>query len=350
MHVLLEGVVPHEITYVLHSFIYVNAYFTLEWLNTAIKGFQYSYLHSSAKPEEIDKNHLQGPGTIKQTAAAMLTLMFILPVLIAHKVPEDDAHWKNTLRLLQIVIFSTSTYCSKETVLFLRTMIAEYLHNFKTLYPRASFTPKMHYMIHLPTQMFKFGPLRHHWCMRFEGKNGYFSNKRYKNFKNLPLSLANRHQLYMAYMQTGNEGNPSKLYLNAGDIVGKGRELNLQDVYPDLCGQFQNTVGYETDMVTIKGMEYRPGCAIVLDYDDDDQPRFAILHHIIIINDVKYFILQRVETEFGLHILSYVVTYLQHKVIIPYKTLKFKWPLSVYTYKGKRVVMNANSHTYAFPF
>ena len=50
----------------------------------------------------------------------------------------------------------------------MQILIAEHLHNFKILYPRASFIPKMHYMLHLPSQMREFGPLRHHWCMRFD--------------------------------------------------------------------------------------------------------------------------------------------------------------------------------------
>ena len=64
----------------------------------------------------------------------------------------------------------------------MQILIAEYLHNFKILYPRASFIPKMHYMLHLPSQMREFGPLRHHWCMRFEGKNGFFAGKKVQKF------------------------------------------------------------------------------------------------------------------------------------------------------------------------
>jgi len=57
-----------------------------------------------------------------------------------------------------------------ETAGLLRVLVAEYLYEFQRLYPRASFIPKMHYMIHLPHQMAKYGQLRHTWCMRFEGK------------------------------------------------------------------------------------------------------------------------------------------------------------------------------------
>ena len=39
------------------------------------------------------------------------------------------------------------------------------------------------------------GPMVSTWCMRMEGKNSYFKKiSRIGNFKNLPLSIAKRHQ------------------------------------------------------------------------------------------------------------------------------------------------------------
>ncbi|XP_006814527.1 uncharacterized protein LOC102801076, partial [Saccoglossus kowalevskii] len=312
MHVLLEGVVPHELSHVLFRFIFVQSLFTLKWFNSAIRGFPYSYLHSSSKPEPIEKKHIDGCGTIKQSASAMLTLVHILPVIIGHRIPLDDVYWKNTLRLVQIVLFCTSSYCTRDTAMYLKNLIAEYLYNFKSLYPKASFIPKMHYMVHLPTQMLMYGPLRHHWCMRFEGKNGYFTNKRYKNFRNIPLTLASRHQMYMAYMQAGHEGGRSSSFLYAGDKVGSGVEITFGEVYPELLQAFcQLTMVcvekvYQTSFVAIHGNEYRRGCALVINYDEDI-PVFGILFDIIVLDHVKYFILEEVEAEFNGHILVYAI-------------------------------------------
>jgi len=136
---------------------------------------------------------------MKQTAAAMLTLCHILPLLLGPHVPAGNPYWTNWLRLLRIVILCTSTYSSVETADLLQVIIAEYLHEFQRLYPQASFTPKMHYLIHLPDQMIRYGPLRHLWCMRFEGKNGFFKAKKWINFTNVPYSLAWYHQIHMLY-------------------------------------------------------------------------------------------------------------------------------------------------------
>ena len=209
MHVLLEGVVPLELSHILFHYVYIRRYFSLKWLNSAIAGYRYSYLLKSAKPEMIDKCHIDGKGGLKQTAASMLTLCEILPFIIAEKVPVGDEHWLNTVRLLQIVLVCTSPICTRQTASALRILVAQYLTAFKRLYPKTSFTPKMHYMIHFPQQMLLYGPLRHHWCMRFEGKNCLLGNVRYKNFKNIAFTVPKRHQLQMAFHQTSQTGGRS---------------------------------------------------------------------------------------------------------------------------------------------
>ena len=243
----------------------------------------------------------------------MLTICHVLPFIIGNKVPENERNWMNALRLIQIIIFSTSTYCSNDTIIFLQTLIAEYLTNFKFLYPKASFIPKMHYMIHLPSQMRAYGPLRHQWCMRFEGKNGYLSNKKYKNFKNLPLTLAKRYQLHIAYNQFGSEQGRSLNYLYSGDQLMDGSESDIRTVYPDLAERFmelsssQSAVVYTCKSVSIHGKLYKRGCGLVLDYNENDEPQFSILLDIAVVKHVKYFIVEKLHANFCLHILSYVV-------------------------------------------
>ena len=356
MHVLLEGVALHGLSQALFHFIYVGRYFTLGWLNTCLKGFHYSYLHSHSKPAPIEKQHIDGTGSLKQTASGIMTLLQTLPFLIGTKIIEGDEHWINLLRLIQISVFSTSTYCSEDTVMYLKILVASYLHNFKKLYPMASFIPKMHYLTHFPSQMQLFGPLRHQWCMRFEGKNGFFSDRRYKNFKNLPFSLAKRHQLYMAHKQSGSTNGRNPNYVYEGDSVASGSIVNFPDVLPHLVHvmhQLAPGAGdevYMTHSATIHGKEYRKGCCLVLDYVDGDEPIFAMLESVVVIDHVKYFIVAHMEAEFHLHILSYSLVPANRTDMLPFSRLKFKWPLSVYTHEGKDVVMNTNTHTYAYPF
>ena len=165
MHVLLEGMVKYEMAMALYYSIHVKKFFTLKWVNTAIKGFRYSYIHLSRKPLPFDKRHLEGPEPVKQTAAAMLTLCEVFPLIIGQKIPEQNDVWINFLRLIHIVLLCTSPFCARSTASILRIFISQYLDSFHRLYPKTAFTPKMHFCIHFPRQMLQYGPLRHHWCM-----------------------------------------------------------------------------------------------------------------------------------------------------------------------------------------
>ena len=52
----------------------------------------------------------------------------------------------------------------------------------------------------------RYGPLVRSWCMRFEGKHNYFKDlaHRVKCFKNIPKSLASRHQRLVCYQFASN--------------------------------------------------------------------------------------------------------------------------------------------------
>ena len=228
MHVLLEGIVPRALGYLLFNLVYVKKRFTLQYLKDKVRSFPYSYLHGSSKPEDtFEKGDIEGSAKVKQSASAMLTLCHILPLAIGSKIPENDLDWVNFLRLIQIVVLCTSTYCSKDTPFLLRIIIAQYLRSHNTLYPKASFTPKMHFLVHFPLQMEMFGPLRHVWCMRFEGKNSFFKMRKLKNFKNLPYSLSRHHQLYMCMKQVGSNGEKTANFLYEGDIVTEGERNSV---------------------------------------------------------------------------------------------------------------------------
>lgn len=62
-------------------------------------------------------------------------------------------------------------------------------------------TPKVHMMLHYPSLILQFGPLRQLWCMRFEGKHAYFKRIAHTmcNFKNPCLSLSLRHQMFVCW-------------------------------------------------------------------------------------------------------------------------------------------------------
>ena len=68
----------------------------------------------------------------------------------------------------------------------------------------------------------RFGPLRHHWCMRCEAKNSQLKQFVGRNFKNLPKTVADRHQYFMCMQLLSPPGVEATNFLYRGDEIHKG--------------------------------------------------------------------------------------------------------------------------------
>ena len=317
MHIFMEGVIPYELSLMLFNFVYVEHHFNLKFLNNRIKSFPYTYLHNKDVPEVIDKNHVLC-GKLKQTAVAVMTLCYTLPFMVGHLIPSGNEMLLNFLRLEKIMLPCTSPYCNTETVAILKLMIKVHHMWFVRLYPKESITPKMHYMLHLPQQMLMFGPLRATWCMRFEAKHNCFKGKKWKNFKNLPLSVSMFHQKLMCSRHISGLGQPNENLLYAGDEVKVRSQGMFSRTYPNLFDSFRHLcIDFPTDPepwvyfgkeITILGQRYKPGCALVTGYDNDDIPQMAKLRDIVIYNDTKYLIVDVMDVcDYNEHLIAYVL-------------------------------------------
>ena len=70
--------------------------------------------------------------------------------------------------------------------------------------------PKQHYLIDIPSTITILGPMVRSSCFSFESAHSYFKDlARKNNFKNLPLSLAKRHQFNECCNLRDPEANPS---------------------------------------------------------------------------------------------------------------------------------------------
>ena len=146
----------------------------------------------------------------------------VLPLIVGDYVPEDDQYWKNYLQLMQIVDILFSPTTTNEQVSYLRALIHDHHEVFCKLYPGHSVIPKMNFMVHTPRLLFQYvhvllmcsvykivhasfltsyGPLVHHWTMRYEAKHSYSKRiaQSMGNYINLPYSLAIRHQHLECY-------------------------------------------------------------------------------------------------------------------------------------------------------
>ena len=206
----------------------------------------------------------------------------------------------------------------------------------------------MHYLVHLVDDMKTFGSLHGISCLRYEAKHGWFKDQRIRNFKNLPLSLSKKHQLYMGHKMIDINGRPSANFIYSGDEIGEGNITSVtclnSTVHEKFCAEFgyrENFTVYETNKVNIHGLQYDIGSVIVLKTDDLGHPTFGIIDNIYVIDEKKYFLLHMLESLFykwQLH--SFVIRHTPTVELINWQKLKNNFPLTLYKHDSKYWVMN----------
>lgn len=88
-----------------------------------------------------------------------------------------------------------------ESITFLESKVSDHRQRHQEVFPQDRLLPKHHYLEHYPKLIKLFGPLVGLWTMRFEAKHSFFKRvmKRTSCFKNVPLSLAVKHQYMIGY-------------------------------------------------------------------------------------------------------------------------------------------------------
>ncbi len=186
-------------------------------------------------------------------------------------------------------------------------------------------------MIHFPRQMTLFGPLRHHWVMRDEAKHSWFTARKTRNFRNLPKTMSTKHQKYMCHQMTDKFGKNHGNFLYRGDIVKEGITISVSQLEPAVAIEFNqlvgSDVGYSTEFLQIHGHKYKPGCVLLIRYDEEEQPVFGIVSRILVKEKYKCFVVEVQETEyFDPSVLAYALTSTGRKEIICHSKLASRWP------------------------
>jgi len=120
---------------------------------------------------------------------------------------SSKVHWNLYLCLRNIVSIIYSEEIALEWIEELEKENLKFMTNFKKLFPEESVTPKMHYMLHYPDLIRNFGPLIKFSTIKFERKHNYFKklSQILRNFRNITLSLCNRHQKLQALRISENQ-------------------------------------------------------------------------------------------------------------------------------------------------
>ena len=267
MHDLFEGVVPYELKLLLHHCI-CKSYFNVDIFNHRLSSFDFGYTEIKDKPVLLhDKTN------IRQTASQMWLLVRILPILLGDLIPRDDTYWKCFLKLLNICEICVSPELSIDTIAYLELLIEEHHEQFSRLYQDKSIIPKMHFMVHYPQQILKYGPLIHSWTMRHEAKLRVIKRAaRVSNFKNVCQTVAKRHQHLLCYYIH------SSLLLGKPPEMGPCKDFTCPESIKSLLAR-KNVIVNDfalctASYVTLNGVTYKPNAYILLHFDSLS-PRFG---------------------------------------------------------------------------
>jgi len=336
-HDLLEGIVPAELAMCLDVFLQ-KQYFGLHWLNTAIKLFPYKFKDAVNRPQSIPEN-FAATGTVGGNASENWTLLRLLPLIVGHKVPADDLVWQLIMDLKDIVELCFAPIISEHCIGYLAMKISDHKLTYRQLFADKKFKPKHHFVEHYPDLIREYGPLGGMWTMRFEAKHSYF--KRVVNeshcFKNLFMTLAQKHQLMIAYHLS------SPTYFTPEVSVPEASCISiniLKAEYQEAIAAVAGTAGAVSVLsnAVVSGMKYCAGMIVVTGCQDGF-PEVAEIMDIMLVSDTLYLVLMDMQSWYNEHIRGYFIERKSCVRLLQPSQLYDYYPLTPYCYGTERCIV-----------
>lgn len=196
---------------------------------------------------------------------------------------------------MKICEICVSPKLSKDTVAYLELLIEEHHEHFRQVYPNESVIPKMHFMVHFPEQILRYGPLIHSWTMRHEVKLRVIKcAAKVSNFKNVCQTVAKCHQFLLCYYINPNlllrkplDIGPCKDFTCSEDVKSMLQTKNLFSDHASL---------QTTTFATYNGFTFKPNAYILLQ-SDRLSPTFGKISAILKLR-VIIFVVQEYKTQY----------------------------------------------------
>ena len=333
LHDLLEGIVPMELA-LSFDVLVKKRYFSLMELNHAIRQFPYKWSDKTNCPHQVPVNFAKRR-SVGGNAHENWCLLRLLPLIIGLKVPEHEPVWQMLMTLKDIVDLAMSPVHTEESICYLESMISEQRSRFLEAFPQQRLLPKHHFLEHYPQLIREFGPVAALWTMRFEAKHSFFKRvvRQTGCFRNILLSLANKHQLMIAY----HESHPVRSSL----LVTKTTEVSLDVLRDDLkdlvkCRFPAVTTVHVATNVSFLGTNYAVGMLVCCG-STAGLPDFAELLQIMLICDKLTFFVRLQNAWYNEHLRSYELENTGSVQLLEHKDLKDFYPLAAYTLAGRRL-------------
>lgn len=337
MHDLMEGVIPIEMSLCINDLV-SRKLISLESLNQAIKQFPYKFSDKVDQPQIIPGT-FASKGTIGGNAHENWALIRLLPLMVGFDIPENDQTWEIVLLLKDILEMTLAFKFTEDSLDFLDAKISEHRHLLVTVFPHFKLRPKHHFIEHYPQLIRMHGPLRDMWTMRFEGKHKVFKQviRDTKNFKNVPQTLAVRHQRLLAYYID----SPSFLKppIQTEKVMGTLMSTFPQNIQEFLRQKYavQNTV-LAASSVSIDGIKYNPDMVVSVG-TCSGLPDFRQIFKILVINSDVLFVCKELTCWYIEHLRSFeLCSHVLSLSITKPSDLNDPFPLPAYTLRGRTYV------------
>ena len=342
MHCILEGVFPYTAALLLQHLITVDKLFTLGEFNSEVQNFPYSEIDRGNKPTTFELKQINQSYHLKMKAASSLMAVYIFPLILGKFTDQNHKQYSNFLLLVRIAQLSFSPFVDSTSAAVLGQLVHDFCRDFEELYPGHNLRPKFHFLVHLPSQLLKFGPLRFHSTMRFEAKHGFFKDHRWKNFNNLPLSLLRKHQLHFSDRCTKASGElVDNLFPEGMGGRGAAEEAVDECELPE-CLQQSNQRYTRAESWVFKEQQWRVGYVMLLSDTDCENPSFGVLKTILISDSACiYVVYSPCEViDFLGEFNAFQVHELNVSRVTKFTSLINTWPLPKYNVCGKILITN----------
>lgn len=206
MHDLNEGVIPFFVKFLFERIIQKKIASANE-LQALCRDHNYGWFWRKYKPSAIKFER----SNLNQNAMQSYCLILNLPFILIEFRPKLQPEWRAMECLLQALQIIYSTRIRQSDIDRLRSLLKEHLSFLIEM--GLSLLAKHHMTIHYPNLMMRIGPLIHSWMMRYESKHKMFTDMVHltNNYKNLPFTLAKRHQARICV----NKSNAFTIKMNA---------------------------------------------------------------------------------------------------------------------------------------
>ncbi|KAK0151230.1 hypothetical protein N1851_007633 [Merluccius polli] len=297
MHDVFEGIVPVELAHCF-SLLISKTYFSLELLNKSILSFTFKWSDKTNRPHVIPRTFSK---TIGGNAHENWALIRFPPFIIGHLVPEDEMAWQILMVLKDVVELVVAPTHTEDSIAYLECKISEHHKRYQELFPNAQLLPK-HTVITKNTILHSSGSLVHSFLSgQCDSRLSSFFKRviRHSNcFKNVPLSLAFKHQLMISYHMRASSFEKPVLEMTS---VSVSVDVLKDEIVEDIKQRFPGTREVHlTRSVSTKGVSFKK-YMIIAHGSTSGLPDFGQIVHIFVIQERLFFMVKRLSGWYSEH-------------------------------------------------